>query len=71
MEPESNQQSMTSGVRFIVPPHSQAKVQVSIYGRCSSMSPSMPHFSLSSCLLPMTCTLPHFSHTHTGSGVPQ
>ena len=46
MEPESNQQSMTSGVRFIVPPHSQAKVQPSIYGRCSSMSPSMPHFSL-------------------------
>ena len=73
MEPESYQQSMTSGVRCISPPHFGAgdgdlvdvgAVQLDVGS--GTLWPS----SSSSLREPMTCMWPH-SHTHTGSGVPQ
>jgi hypothetical protein len=42
MAPESNQTSMTSGVRRIVPPHSHGHVTSSMYGLCGSNGSGSP-----------------------------
>ena len=54
MAPESNQQSMTSGTRFIcLPQCGHLMVTASIYGRCSSiLSGQLSDMDLSSSMLP-------------------
>ena len=70
IEPESNQTSITSGTRVIVPSHcSQSHVCSSTYGRCGSSS-GLPECSLTSASEPSALTCP-FSQRQTGSGVPQ
>ena len=72
MAPESNQQSMTSGTRFICLPHSgQVMVTLSMNGRCSSMSSGqLGDMLFNSSMLPMECWQPH-SHSQMFNGVPQ
>src|SRR3989339_302864 len=54
MEPDSNQQSSTSGMRFITPPHFlQGKVILSTICLCKSSTFCPPNFSNSS-TLPIT-----------------
>ena len=75
MAPESNQQSITSGTRFIFPPHlGQSKVTSSTKGRCKSsgsLKPEKPFFPFSSSKLPTHSRSPQDSQRQTGSGVPQ
>src|SRR5688572_33271045 len=77
IDPESNQASMTSGVRFMVPPQplcEQGQVYASMKGLCGSKSAGngLPAFWASSVNAPTASTCFELaSHIHTGSGVPQ
>ena len=72
IEPESNQQSITSGTLCIcLPQWGHFMVTASIYGRCSSISSGqLSDISFNSAILPTECICPH-SHCQILSGVPQ
>ena len=63
---------ITSGTRFISPPHfGHLRVTASIYGRCSSISSGqLSDMDFSSAIEPMECWWPQ-EHSQTFSGVPQ
>src|SRR5208283_3401677 len=72
MAPESNQTSISSGVRFIVPLHfSHINVTGSTDGLCKSSGCGKFFPCFNSSTLPTHFRCPHFSHTQIGSGVPQ
>ena len=86
MQPESNQLSITSGTRFIVPPQPQGNVISSTHGLCTTRcservgSAATAFFQWSrACGLraaassrrEIASSRPHLPQTQIGSGVPQ
>src|SRR5262245_20164980 len=70
MEPDSNQPSRTSGVRFITPPQEQVNTTASRYSLCRSVIFFPPRASISS-IDPATSRFLQKTHSHTGIGVAQ
>src|SRR2546422_3840275 len=71
MAPESNQTSMSSGVRLISPPQAHANVTSSMKGLCRSSGSRTPDPGFSSAMLPTHFCAEHFTQIQMGSGVPQ
>jgi hypothetical protein len=70
MAPLSNQQSSTSEMRRIVPPHEHFHVTSSTKCLCRSVSLT-PDFFSSSAREPTHSMALHVSHRQIGSGLPQ
>src|SRR5208282_347471 len=71
--PESYHPTMTSGMRFISPPHLHRSFTKSTHGMCRLAISALPsiEFLMSSSFEPITVCVLHAPHTQTGSGVPQ
>src|SRR3989304_4921085 len=72
MDPDSNQQSKTSGILCASPPHLHLIFTSSINGRCKSLILASPiFFSSSSFSEPMQIYFSHSLHCQRGIGAPQ
>src|SRR5215510_772289 len=71
MAPQSNQTSISSGVRRMVPPHEQENVTASTDGLWRSSGSRTFSPSRSSATLPTHFSFLHESQIQTGRGVPQ